>query len=443
MQENSQSGRNGYIEIEGRRIVFSRNDFSFQFLCEKVGFEAAKCTVPLKNIEQYVFGKTQDDCEIAIFTGPLDRFHTSPFSINTSFYMIGHNNVAYTDIKKYVAIEFIGGSLDLLYKYGEISTKCSDDRWLITIDTHTIESSFEYKGKKCKITVAYAPRDDASIKFATHLRIEFPEEQEVSNLQTYIRWANKLASFLLDRENVGFDRIITYSNGGLFGNGWYSVAECFIRNSYLNGLTTRKFGISFEQVGARIGELMRIIANSDSQEQQFTLNFHPASDSETNFVSTDQLRSICSAVEHEIEVYSELNAEEDARITRLIEEIKVIIHKHRDSELRLQKGTYDLICSDMKHWTAPLQLKIVKLAEKFDHILLNCRDVDSNSYSDKRISEFVKYRNKISHGSYFQMTQNVAETAIAIESLVYVCILHRIGMTDIELLEISRWGIGR
>ena len=97
MQENSQSGRNGYIEIEGRRIVFSRNDFSFQFLCEKVGFKAAKCTVPLKNIEQYVFGKTQDDCEIAIFTGPLDRFQTFPFSINTSFYMIGHNNVTYTD----------------------------------------------------------------------------------------------------------------------------------------------------------------------------------------------------------------------------------------------------------------------------------------------------------------------------------------------------------
>jgi len=444
MKDYDHQGRNGYVEFDGHRTIFSRDGFSFQLLYDKVGAEASQSTTRMKNLEEYILGKTQENYEIAILTGAFECFSYAPCTIRTSFYMIGcTNNIADTTIDKYFAIEFIGGSLDLLYKYRSSRIKKSEQEWLLTIDASSIESNFDYNGKKCKIIICYAPSNDSPTDFATHLRFEFETAQVICDLQTYIRWAYRLVSLLLNRQNVGFDNIITYSSIGQFGDGWYPTAKCYIRNSYKNGLTSHRDGIGFEQIGCRIGELMRIIANADSREEQFTLNFHPESDTETNFVSTDQLRNICSALEHEIEVCSDLNVPENERLKDLVSIVKKVVKEHRDGELPLLESTYDLIFSDLAHWGIPLRLKIISLCEKFDQILLNCRDVESSAYSDERIQEFVKYRNKISHGTYYPMTQNVAETAIAMEALVYICILHRIGISEKELLNLAKWVIGR
>ena len=55
--------------------------------------------------------------------------------------------------------------------------------------------------------------------------------------------------------------------------------------------------------------------------------------------------------------------------------------------------------------------------------------------TDGMIEEFVKYRNKIMHGSYRILNYNVAITAHVLSGLVYCCLLKRIGVSDASILE--------
>jgi hypothetical protein len=119
---------------------------------------------------------------------------------------------------------------------------------------------------------------------------------------------------------------------------------------------------------------------------------------------------------------------ENIALDCLINEVKEVIKKHRNSETHLENKTYDMIFSSISHWSMAASEKIYALYEKhFDELNLisphSMRKLDM-----KDVQEFIKYRNNITHGSTGALNIQIAETAYILCGLVYCCILTRIGM---------------
>ena len=58
--------------------------------------------------------------------------------------------------------------------------------------------------------------------------------------------------------------------------------------------------------------------------------------------------------------------------------------------------------------------------------------------SDEQIQKFVKYRNKITHGSWKVLDEEVAVTAYVLQGLVYCSILKRMGLSQEKIIQLCQ-----
>ena len=68
-------------------------------------------------------------------------------------------------------------------------------------------------------------------------------------------------------------------------------------------------------------------------------------------------------------------------------------------------------------------------------IILNFSEID---ISDDEISEFVKYRNSITHGSFRVIDSSIVATAYTLSGLVYCSLLSRIGVSREKILNLCK-----
>ena len=136
---------------------------------------------------------------------------------------------------------------------------------------------------------------------------------------------------------------------------------------------------------------------------------------------------ICSSLECELSFINDLYPEEEHNLKKLINATKNAIKAHRKTTERLSDKTYDLIFSSIENWTMSASDKVWGIYQRYkDELNLVYRT--AMSIDEVSIRKLIKYHNKITHGTYQIIDQEIAATAYILQGLVYCCILTRLGI---------------
>ncbi|MBR0483558.1 MAG: hypothetical protein IJJ69_02125 [Oscillospiraceae bacterium] len=179
--------------------------------------------------------------------------------------------------------------------------------------------------------------------------------------------------------------------------------------------------------------------NFKEEKPTYSLNFYPKNDDVIGIMTMDRLRSICSGLECELAFQKSLMTEEDKELENLKKEVKNLIKAHRKGETPLQSKTYDLLFGSIDNWTASLYDRIVALYRKFEPEMQEIiRHNIPFEIDEQKIRDFVRYRNKTTHGSSKTLTHEIALTAHYLSGLVYLCVLERIGVDSDTRMKLCR-----
>ena len=104
----------------------------------------------------------------------------------------------------------------------------------------------------------------------------------------------------------------------------------------------------------------------------------------------------------------------------------------------MPQKTYDLIYGSISHWSQSLSNQIIVLWQKHKEAIDAISARISVELTETKIEAFVKYRNKTSHGNNLVLSQDIANTAILLEGLIYCNVLSRSGMEEKNIVEICK-----
>ena len=169
-----------------------------------------------------------------------------------------------------------------------------------------------------------------------------------------------------------------------------------------------------------------------------TTSYVPEKDADAKMIRSIDIKEICSALEYEIDHTDGILSEEDLSLNALINEIKEVVKRHRESDSPLPPKTYDLIFGSISHWSQSLSNQIIALWQKHKEAIEVYSSKISYELTEEKIEAFVKYRNKTSHGNNLVLSQDIANTAVLLECLIYCNVLSRAGMTEENIIAICK-----
>ena len=189
---------------------------------------------------------------------------------------------------------------------------------------------------------------------------------------------------------------------------------------------------------------LRLVNTPMSDMPSLSLDFIPETDKKVLYVDGDSIKSICSGLECELAFCDIQQSEEAQKIQTLALEVESLIKKHRlGASPPLSKKSYDKIFGDIKHWGMATADSIIELYHKHQIAMsIICRHIGAD-ITDDDIEKFIKYRNDITHGSYRVNNIKIAQTAYALECLVYCCLLSRIGEKEDKIEDLCKNKIGK
>lgn len=244
--------------------------------------------------------------------------------------------------------------------------------------------------------------------------------------------------FMMNRREVGVDSITLFELEE--GKKHY---ECGMFDVYIKRMADlsekdRFRNITFEDLGDSLSKLMEMYFLSTDEKRLYSLGFYPASDSEAHVIDNNTIRSICSALEFEADQESEVKPELNPELDKLIKGTKKFVKDYRKEHDGISNSTYDRIFTSMNFWSFSARDKIEKLWNLHRHIMM----LIQRQYrgEEPSIGEFVKYRNRITHGAEAFIPENVGLTTLLLRGLVYCCVLKRIGVSEEKMLDMMQYG---
>ena len=107
------------------------------------------------------------------------------------------------------------------------------------------------------------------------------------------------------------------------------------------------------------------------------------------------------------------------------------------NQIPLDKSSLDLIFSSISNWSRSANEKFCELYHRYEEEMINL-NLSEADISDEDISQFVKYRNNITHGSFRVMDSSIATTAYILSGLIYCALLSRIGVSREKILYLCK-----
>ena len=107
--------RTGYIPIAGKRICFYSDKYTFTLMDNDSDPFHAQELMPSE--DGFLFGKTHDGHDIAIYVGKANRFIFGSSKIIAGAYLISDSNVYETNMSTFRELRFVGGTLNNLYSH--------------------------------------------------------------------------------------------------------------------------------------------------------------------------------------------------------------------------------------------------------------------------------------------------------------------------------------
>lgn len=416
-------------------VLFYADDYRFHFMSECKDVDDS---ITLKNEDGFIFGKTYDDYQIAIYTGNLDLNVCGTHILDTSAYVISAGNMLGCKMRTFTGITFVGGTLNALFSPSIFKTDRSFDQneLRIQFNNDSCNYALETKDFKCKITIGSKAVEKKGITGTSIentevlLSMEFDTPQMLSSVLEHYNAIQDLLSFMTFRNNVGFDEVLLQQN--------YPVNKISIRNARLyvkekEPFTTKKpmENLRFTDLGQAIIPFLKMIYESKDKKPSYSLGFIPKNDDDFLVCDNDKVKAICSGIECELNFIDDIRPAENSNLEDLTDQIKRLISEHRKSTKALDDRTYDMILGSMSHWSMTLADRIIELYKRHYEIMINL-PIDFE-VSELEIKNFVKYRNDITHGKHRIITQEIANASYVLSALIYCALLNRIGIDNSKI----------
>lgn len=425
----------GYVIQGEEKIYFHAQDKVFNFIKERVGIFAEVSKSVMKSPDHFLYGYSTDGYQIALYTGYDERKIAANYKLKPGIYLVSTANLRRYDMSKMQAIEFIGGTLNNLYQQTPIVTKYDEERkcYTKTYPTFKEEYSVKIKDIECKLILKNMPSENSPSIMNLIVRYEFPKEMPIKTIKLTYNLLMKICRFMTNRKNVGFDEVCLYQIDDGTGK-WFKFADGFLDYQYDN-FTNKKYqqNILFDDIDECIVNLHSVMSADTEGKATYLFDFYADNDKDYSILSDGKIKNICSSIECELDVVTDLKDDENTNLADLIKSVKEVIKQHRKSDKKIEDKTYDMIFNSMSHWGMANSRKIYLLYKKQDYYMIILNEKAKLSCTEENIAAFVKYRNDITHGRYRTLDSVIAETAYALMALAYCCFLLRMGIKDDKL----------
>lgn len=426
----------GVIETDKKSYSFYLSNYSMVFLDTVVDWLESST---LKSIDSFAKAYTHNGHKMLIHIGKHNFPVTNTMKMGLSSYIVSTSNIFDYDISCYDGVEFVGGTLSKLKHPRALKTTYDKESKRTYIeeldDTQTF--SFTADDFTCEVKIGSYTSEKRDLESKSivndrvYFRMMFNEKQTTSSVYKHYNKVCELLSFLTNRKNVSFDEMYLWKKDLPSDTAKHTGRSARVFISKYITITEKPcyHNLEFELLGDSIGKLLTILYSPIEREKSYSLNFYPEDDKSSSIVNNQMVRSVCSALECELEFVEGITNDEAKKIKALKKQLKPIIDAHKLSEDKLKEKTYSLIESSMSHWSMAASDQIKELYHRYDEEMKLIAEKSLMTVEDDDIDNFVKYRNDITHGSYRVLDRKIAFTTHILACLVYCCVLTRIGVS--------------
>ena len=423
--------------------IFPSKEGNMCFLADGFDFTIMDNSIePLRFVEieprdGFLRGKTRDGYDIGMYAGKEKAHIFGNCRYETGAYIVSLKQKD-GDISYYNGIEFVGGTLNKLYKpymfriQGIEPEEKETINFSITQDDVTIQFEIGYsvildrtqKGQRNEETV--------------YCRLSFSCAQNLESFFKHFVAVKELIAFMTFRQNVGFEDIFLLSQPKTINGYQFTNHLAVVHIQYENALTEKgSFScIGFEDIKSSLPTFLMLLYNNKERKPLYSSGYIPKDDLDVYRMSNSKIREICSAIECELSHVQVCDEEVDSNLRELVDSVKRIIKEHRESERKLPDKAYDTINGSISNWSIPASERIIALYQMHWQDVVNLRPIHF-PMTDSTIEDFIKYRNDITHGKYRVLDENIARTGFARIGLIYCCVLTRIGVDSQTIHKIS------
>ena len=380
-----------------------------------------------------------------LMTRPI-KMQKGVVHFNTDIVVVG-DSVAN---EKLMGIECKGGVLDLLFMPDRMKIDLSGNgEYEVEIKEDSVFQTVIIDGKKYTVEIfsslheKHGVRGHALINDQVTISVTVDGGIDMEDVIPIYNAIHKVCQFLTFRQNVRFDEV-----GLLFEERYEDMvfgssrAKLFSRDDF-SATTEKKWihCIPFVKMKEAFGNLFKTIYEEIENKPFFSLDFLPKEDKDEGWITPERIRSICTALESEA-MLQKLVAPENPEFESLIQSVKKVVSEHRKSNHALPQKTYDVISGSISHWDFAAADKMKALFHKYEDIVIQGRYfTDSVSKFEEGIDRIIKYRNRITHGSFMSTSQEDANVAVNLINLIYISRLDRLGMPRETIRELIRRGV--
>ncbi|WP_455191952.1 hypothetical protein [Gemmiger sp.] len=425
---------NGLFPIDGENYTFLLQDFYFHIMSSSKKYISETIKADENGL---LHATTYDGHPIAVYSTRKELPIYEHLKLKTDNYMVHEFNQfppEYKETYLFDGIEFVGGSLSKVFFPSSLNIVSENGKSLLDKKDDTI--SFSFKSKEISYTVSVFSSPDTTVSISgttvsnanTHLLLKFDTPQTIEKIFSCYNNIRTILSFMTFRTTISFEAV------GLLQHLKDSDPACMVTwRLYIDippdeSKKDNYSCITFEDLGESATNLFQMVFNATDSKVNYSLGFIPSDDKHSGRFNNDRIKAICSAMECESTFCHIPKSEETLEIEKLAEEVKTIIKDHRDRENTLSPKSYDKIFGNISHWGLASSDQIIYLYNIHWETLINV--LVPFSITEKDISNFVKFRNDITHGRTRIINQNIVQTGVILEHLVYCCVLSRIGLTE-------------
>lgn len=431
----------GFIPYEDSAIAFYLKDYQMTILDTKeMDFDSSKC---MENNDGFIHCRSHRGLQLSVFVDHY-KVHVNGYGrINTAIYIIG-NSYSIQPVTSFSTILFRGGTLNKLFdpKALNIDLKRGEDIPVRQIDD-SVKYEFATEDFHCIVSVQSnvtgkaGAEGNALQNDEVILTMQFDREQPFSTIKKHYFCIMNCLSFMTNRNNVGVDRIQLISDGKSDIEKHYF--DVYVKNDKELTQKSRYRCISFSDLGESLSDLLQLLYSNENNKRKISLGFFPESDKEYGMVSNELIRSVCAAIECEAR-YITIDEESSNSIDELREQVKSVIKKYRKEHKgddKITERTYGLIFGSLDYWSLSATDKAIKMYHLHEEAM------QSFPLDDQDIANLIKHRNGITHDADQYISHEIAETTIKLRTLIFCCLLRRIGVSEEKIVSISRLKLNR
>ncbi len=422
------------------QFSFYGNDkYEFTFMQNKPVFAGSGS---IESKDGFLHCVTHQGAQVAISCGDELPVHGVQ-KLNTYCFMIS-NGMTDHEIEYFNEISFAGGTLSQLFTPRKANMEPGQEQINVQLSSDAITFNFKVDEEThCEARVESAMAwsmgtggtelQNKEVRFTMHLDRLKPLS---FSLECY-RALLHCMRFMLNRREVGVDSITLYELEEGKKHYECGIFDVYIKRTADLSEKDRFRNITFEDLGESFTKLIEMYFLSTDEKRLYSLGFYPANDHEAYTVDNNTIRSICSALEFEADQEPEVKPEQNPELDHLIRETKAFVKDYRKDHEMISKSTYDRIFSSMNYWSFSARDKIEKLWNLHRQVMMMVQ----RPYHDEgpSIGEFVKYRNRITHGAEAFIPPKVGLTTLLLRGLVYCCVLKRIGISEEQMLNMMEY----